>query len=208
MAIQATPEMCYYCFNVLESHLESKQSPNPPSTIENTNALLFVTWRRGHYEDGELRGCKGCTGGAKPLPEQLRRYSLISALQDTRFDPIELQEVPKLSCHISILHSFEEVESCYDWEVGRHGVTIDFEVYDREVSSSGKKQIFDGHAIFLPNVASSNGWDHATTITQLIRKAGFKGKIESDKMIMGTTRFQASAAHCDYKSYVKHYKKK
>lgn len=91
------------------------------------------------------------------MPEQLRRYSLISALQDTRFDPIELQEVPKLSCHISILHSFEEVESCYDWEVGRHGVTIDFEVFDREASSSSKKQVFEGHAIFLPNVASSNG---------------------------------------------------
>jgi AMMECR1 domain-containing protein len=42
MAIQATPEMCYYCFNVLESHLESKQSPNPPSTIENTNAYVVT----------------------------------------------------------------------------------------------------------------------------------------------------------------------
>jgi uncharacterized protein (TIGR00296 family) len=118
-------------------------------------SLLFVTWRRGHYEDGTLRGCKGCTGGAKPLPEQLRRYSLISALQDTRFEPIARDEVAKLSCHISILHSFESVESCYDWEVGRHGVTIDFEVFDR--ASSTAQSLFEGHAIFLPNVASSNG---------------------------------------------------
>ena len=91
------------------------------------------------------------------MPDQLRRYSLISALQDTRFEPIELEEVSKLSCHISILHSFEEVDSFYDWEVGRHGVTIDFEVFDRDASHSHKQQQFEGHAIFLPNVASSNG---------------------------------------------------
>ena len=40
MAIQATTEMCFYCFDVLESHLETKQLPEPPSTIEGTHAYV------------------------------------------------------------------------------------------------------------------------------------------------------------------------
>lgn len=120
-----------------------------------------MTWRRGDAENGILRGCKGCTAGPKPLPEQLRRYAILSGTQDTRFDPITRQEVSELSCHVSILHSFETVEHYNDWIVGVHGVTIDFEVYDHPVngkhsSSNPGKPTFEGHAIFLPGVAPSN----------------------------------------------------
>jgi uncharacterized protein (TIGR00296 family) len=209
MAIQATEEMCFYCFDVLINHLEGRSCPQPPAGIDDTAALIFVTWRRGDPETGILRGCKGCTAGPKPLPEQLRRYAILSGTQDTRFDPITRQEVSELSCHVSILHSFETVEHYSDWIVGVHGVTIDFEVYDHPVndkhtsSSNLGKPTFEGHAIFLPGVAPSNNWDQETTIVQLIRKAGYKGKVDMSKIRIVTTRFQTASAHTHYNDYIK-----
>jgi len=202
MAIVATKEMCYFCFDVLISHLEGKSVPDSPPNMENKPALIFVTWRQGHYEEGELRGCKGCTAQPKPLIEQLRRYSIVSGTQDTRFNPIESSEISQLSCHLSILHSFEEIKSCFDWVIGLHGVTIDFNVYDEDYTTNSKQRSqFEGHAIFLPNVAKANKWNQETTINQLIRKAGYKGKVDFSKVKIEAIRFQTASSHTDYKSY-------
>jgi len=40
-----------------------------------------------------------------------------SALHDSRFEPITKEEFPKLTCAVSLLHDFEEVDDIYDWEV-------------------------------------------------------------------------------------------
>ena len=54
------------------------------------------------------------------------RYSLIAALQDDRFPPIEESELPSLSVNVSILTNFEQIEDPLDWEVGKHGIEIEF----------------------------------------------------------------------------------
>lgn len=52
--------------------------------------------------------------------------SLISALKDSRFSPITYTELVDLSCAVSILKNFEKRSHWMDWEVGTHGIWIEF----------------------------------------------------------------------------------
>ena len=94
---------------------------------------------------------------------------LVSAFRDDRFRPVMLEEVPHLECEVSLLHSFEKARNPLDWEVGKHGIMIDFEVEDQSFS-----------ATFLPEVASEEGWDQLTTLKYLVAKAGY---FSSDRTI-------------------------
>ena len=100
---------------------------------------LFVTWTIGREE--ELRGCIGTFAG-KRLSKILSKYSLISALQDERFDPVTKDELPHLQCGVSLLVNFTEIKDPLNWEVGKHGIEIDFEMHGRPYSGT-----------FLPEVA-------------------------------------------------------
>lgn len=54
-------------------------------------SLLFVTWRIGNSDipdENDLRGCKGSISNPKPLGFMLRKFSLNSAFEDSRFSPI------------------------------------------------------------------------------------------------------------------------
>ena len=75
------------------------------------------------------------------LSQILGEYALISALEDDRFPPMTLKEVPQLSVGLSLLVNFTELQDPYDWEVGVHGVEIEFTEAGREYS-----------ATFLPEV--------------------------------------------------------
>ena len=97
-----------------------------------------------------------CTGDVKILT------LMDSAFSDDRFRPVMLEEVPHLECEVSLLHSFEKARNPLDWEVGKHGIMIDFEVDDQSFS-----------ATFLPEVASEEGWDQLTTLKYLVAKAGY-----------------------------------
>lgn len=66
---------------------------------------------------GVLR-CTGLLTGPLPVPR--------SALRDSRFAPISGQELPQLSCTVSLLRCFEEATAWDDWEVGTHGIIIEF----------------------------------------------------------------------------------
>ena len=126
---------------------------------------LFVTWKCRANGAPSLRGCIGCL---KPLPiTSLRDYALTSALRDQRFDPIEPRELPQLSCTVSLLTHFERARDAHDWEVGSHGVLIDFDD-PSGVARSG---------VYLPEVMVEQGWSRQQTIDSLIRKAGFKHTI-------------------------------
>jgi uncharacterized protein (TIGR00296 family) len=73
---------------------------------------VFVTWKK----DKKLRGCMG-TFSPRRLHRGLSEYSLTSALKDSRFTPIAMDELPKLECGVSLLTNFEKAKDCFDWEV-------------------------------------------------------------------------------------------
>ena len=64
----------------------------------------------------------------------LRDYALTSALRDRRFEPIQASELPSLQCTVSLLSHFEPARNHLDWEVGKHGLVIEFE--DPQVGDS------------------------------------------------------------------------
>ena len=114
-----------------------------------------------------------------------------SAFGDNRFEPLSLEEVPDLECEVSLLHTFETAKNALDWEVGKHGIMIDFEVDDEEY-----------HATFLPEVASEEGWDQLTTLKYLVRKAGCYMFNDDVLDAIQCTRYQTDKAYLKFEEYV------
>lgn len=145
-----------YCFDVLASHFDGHEPARAPfgSLVA---CPLFVTWKKsapleahhgGVAQHLQLRGCIGCL---KPLPlTSLRDYALNSALHDRRFPPLRASELPDLHCTVQLLDRFEPCASL-DWEIGVHGVTINF------VDSQGTAR----SAVYLPDVMPEQGWNHS-----------------------------------------------
>lgn len=100
---------------------------------------MFVTWKT--KKDNQLRGCIGTTSPVN-LVSGLKKYSIISASQDGRFEPIKATEFEGLICSISLLTDFEKCKNYNDWVIGVHGVSIKFEADDGRNYS----------ALFLPEV--------------------------------------------------------
>ncbi|CAB3403959.1 unnamed protein product [Caenorhabditis bovis] len=189
----ANVEMAVFCFDVILSHLNNEKDPPVPPQIPDVKLPLFVTWKKGPNHD--LRGCIGTFSDMR-LSKGLAEYAAISAFRDTRFNPIVKEEVPLLQCGVSLLVKFEETSHYKDWQVGVHGVRMDFNDNGRNRS-----------AVFLPEVAAEQGWDHIATIDNLIRKSGSSARIDEGlRESLHIVRFQSSKIVLDYKDYVE-YKK-
>eukprot|EP01133_Synstelium_polycarpum_P002281 gene2281-2587_t len=196
MSVQATNEMVAYCFDTLISHYEVQQLKVPKFT--NDPYPLFVTWKIDKHGDGEtdLRGCIG-TFSPIALIEGLNRFSLTSALKDTRFKPIPQREIPKLHCAVSILVDFEEAKDVWDWEIGVHGIWIDFR------DANNHKH----NGTYLPEVMPEQGWTQTEALTSLVKKAGYHGKVDQTFLSkIKLTRYQSSKIALSYNDYLE-YKK-
>ena len=172
------------CFYILEQYLSGKGIPNLSKIISPDKYPLFVTWKSNPQKI--LRGCIG-SFQAESLIEQLPKYALISSLKDERFPPVNKDELSLLECSVSLLVNFEDVESIEDWEIGVHGITINFK-------NEGKK--YSG--TFLPSVAVEQHWSKKDTLIQLIKKSGFNGdyKLIWDKIQL--TKYQAKVYTASY----------
>ncbi|XP_052170867.1 uncharacterized protein At2g38710-like isoform X2 [Diospyros lotus] len=159
---------------------------------------LFVTWKKV-VNGGEprLRGCIG-TLEAYSLISGFRDYALTSALKDRRFPPIQAKELPYLECTVSILTNYETGLHYLDWEIGKHGMIIEFTDPDY-----GTRR----NATYLPEVAAHEGWTKTETMDSLIRKAGYHGKItESLRGQIRLTRYQSTLYTMQYSEYVAYVK--
>ncbi|XP_077778864.1 nuclear protein AMMECR1 isoform X3 [Podarcis muralis] len=184
-------EMCCFCFDVLYCHLYGYQPPRSPR-FTNDPYPLFVTWKIGR--DKRLRGCIG-TFSAMNLHSGLREYTLTSALKDSRFPPMTRDELPRLFCSVSLLTNFEDVCDYLDWEVGVHGIRIEF------INEKGSKRT----ATYLPEVAKEQGWDHIQTIDSLLRKGGYKAPITNDfRKTIKLTRYRSEKMTMSYTEYLAH----
>lgn len=114
---------------------------------------VFVTLTRG----GALRGCIGSLVGRLPLAAAVRESGRNAAVNDPRFRPVRPAELAGLDLEVSVLSPLVEVDGPGAIEVGRHGVLLD----------CGGRQ-----AVFLPQVATEQGWDRDTMLSQLALKAG------------------------------------
>ncbi|CAI0395886.1 unnamed protein product [Linum tenue] len=194
--VSANREMAVYCFDTLVAHYNNKEAP-PPAFDEGQHPL-FVTWKKV-VSGGEprLRGCIG-TLEARGLINGFKDYALTSALRDRRFPPIQAKELPSLECTVSILTNYETANNYLDWEVGVHGMIIEF----TDPNSHTRRS-----ATYLPEVAAHEGWTKLEAIESLMRKASYNGVItESLRKSIKLTRYQSTLftmTYSDYVSYVK-----
>jgi AmmeMemoRadiSam system protein A len=116
-------------------------------------AGAFVTLRRR----GELRGCIGMLDTSRPLLDSVTDAAVAAATRDHRFSRLSRMELDDCDLEISVLGDFVEVTDPQEVEVGRDGVLL------RAGFQSG---------LFLPQVATEQGWDRETLLDHLCLKAG------------------------------------
>ena len=139
----------------LENFLESEKRIQFPTEIPEflQKRAVFVTLR--NRENGDLRGCIGQSKPRYPLIEAVAKTAISSAVDDTRFPCLTLDEMPELFIEINVLSPLAPSKP-EDVEIGKHGLII----------NKGSKG-----ALFLPEVAVSNGWDLHTFLDELCHKA-------------------------------------
>ena len=125
----------------------------PPEADEPRGVFVTLTRRR----DGALRGCIGLIVGDTPLVRAVVEQTLAAAYRDPRFEPVTADELPHLSLEVSVLTPLRPVAGWEDIVIPGQGVLL---------AKAGRR------AVFLPQVAEEQGWDRATTLTQLSLKAG------------------------------------
>ncbi|KAJ1693506.1 hypothetical protein LUZ63_010204 [Rhynchospora breviuscula] len=193
--VSANREMVVYCFDTLVAHYNGEQ-PAPPAFEEGQHPL-FVTWKKTtNGSEPRLRGCVG-TLEACQIISGFREYSLTSALRDRRFPPIQAEEIQYLECTVSVLSNYEAALNHLDWEVGKHGLIIEFTDPDHNTRH---------RATYLPSVPARKGWTKIETIDSLMRKAGYNSVInESLRKKLRVTRYQSTLYtmhYTDYASYI------
>ena len=139
----------------LEQYLATSTVPSfePQSEALQQQRGVFVTLRRGQ----QLRGCMGSLIARQPLYLEVQRSALMAALDDPRFPPVTLEELPQLHLEITVLGPLEPVVSKDDIQIGTHGLVI---------VKAGQQ------GTLLPQVAADRGWDADQFLVQLCRKAG------------------------------------
>ncbi len=105
---------------------------------------------------GRLRACMGVIEARQPLTDAVVQAAVWAA-RDPRFPRLEADELSGLDVEVSVLSPAEPVTGPEAIEVGTHGVIL---------------QKGSHRALFLPQVATEQGWDRRTMLDQLARKAG------------------------------------
>lgn len=190
-SLTAAAEHVMYCFDVLAGHFSGETLPTPQ--FADAHCPLFVTWNK-ESRRGDIR-LRGCIGTLEPrqLHTALRDYALTSAFRDRRFAPVEHKELPLLHCSVSLLHGFETAPAWDAWEVGKHGIIIEFVDPDSRTSRT---------ATFLPHVAEHEGWTKPQTVESLVRKAGYDGPVTAQlHAALKVTRYQSTAFSLSYREY-------
>ena len=114
---------------------------------------VFVTLKKG----GELRGCIGHITPRGPLYQGVIENTVNSSSNDLRFKPVEAGEVSGITIEISVLTQPKMIKSPDAFVVGKEGILI------RKGTAN---------AVFLPQVATEQGWGRDETLCHLCQKAG------------------------------------
>jgi AmmeMemoRadiSam system protein A len=107
--------------------------------------------------NGMLRGCIGSLEPHAPLYKSVHDNAINAALRDPRFPAVTPAELPQLDIHISVLSPIKPIKSLDEFRLGEHGIILEKGYHS---------------AVFLPEVATEQGWNVAETLTHLSQKAG------------------------------------
>ena len=144
----------------LTEYIRNQKAPKFNSEVYSENIKqnlgAFVTLK----ENGVLRGCIGNFTADKPLYKIVEDMTIAASTEDTRFEPVESEEINKISIEISILSPLKKIKSIDEIVLGKHGIYI-------------MKGRMGG--TFLPQVATETKWN----------KEEFLGHCSKDKAGIG-----------------------
>ncbi len=145
--------------STIEHKVEGKEPPefevDSPILKEKRGAFVTI------HEHGRLRGCIGYIEAIKPLYITIQEMAEAAALNDSRFPPVSLEELPLLDLEISVLTPLKRIKDINEIQIGKHGIVL-------------KKGYHQG--VFLPQVATEQGWDRTTFLNEICFKAGIHDK--------------------------------
>lgn len=123
----------------------------PPGTDQHRGCFVSI-----HTLPGDLRGCVGTFEADQPLWRHVQDMAVAAATRDTRFMPLQAEELDQCILEISALtprypSTPEQVV------VGKHGLWV-------------QRGPFRG--VLLPQVAVTYDWDRETFLDQACVKAG------------------------------------
>ncbi len=124
----------------------------PPSRHLAEPRGAFTTLHLGE----KLRGCIGYVSPTDSLYKTVADTARAAALDDPRFEPVTLSEVPHLKIEISVLSLPQPIRP-NEVVIGRHGLVV----------MQGNRR-----GLLLPQVAPEWNWDRETFLAQTCLKAG------------------------------------
>jgi AmmeMemoRadiSam system protein B/AmmeMemoRadiSam system protein A len=134
----------------LVKHFAGQALPQPK------NLSSFLTQSRGVFvtltKAGQLRGCLGEFSPPDSLWQVVQRTAIAAATKDSRFPPVEVQELKDLKIEISVLSPKRKLDRWQDIQLGSQGVIL------QKGTVSGT---------FLPQVAQETGWGLEEFLSQL-----------------------------------------
>jgi AmmeMemoRadiSam system protein A len=151
---QQTIDLARWTLNSYVKGLSNVPQPELTDPYFNEKAGVFVTLKK----NGMLRGCIGVIVPADILARNIITSTRNSAQNDNRFPPVRLEEVDELEIEISILSPPKE-SKLEDIEIGKHGLIVE----------GGR--MWSKSAIYLPQVATEQGWTFDQWLDSLCEKA-------------------------------------
>ena len=156
--------------DTLETYIKERKRPdvnNGKYTFTqklNEKRGVFVTLNK----NGNLRGCIGHILPREPLFNAVMENTINSSTNDMRFMPVSEDELPDIEIDISVLSPIKKISGPEKFIAGKHGIII---------------RMLGAGAVFLPQVATEQGWDREETLCNLCRKAGLRAYAwKDDKM--------------------------
>ena len=121
-------------------------------TLKNKRGV-FVTLNK----NGNLRGCIGHIQPREQLFDAVIDNTINSSMNDGRFRPVSEDELPDIEIDISVLSPIKKISGAEKFITGKHGIII---------------RLGGMRAVFLPQVATEQGWNREETLAHLCNKAG------------------------------------
>ena len=118
-----------------------------------TDMATFVTLKIR----GQLRGCIGSLAPVDALYRSVHENAINAALRDPRFDPVQAAELPRIEVDVSVLSPIRDIASIGEFKIGQQGIIMEKGLH---------------RAVYLPEVATEQGWTVEETLSSLSQKAG------------------------------------
>lgn len=111
---------------------------------------------------------------------------------------------------MSLLTNFEKAADYLDWEIGIHGIWIEFSLRDDGDEDDNTTPLRFTKAMttatYLPEVMAEQGWTKEEAIDSLLRKGGYRRHItEVKRQSIVLTRYQSQKITRTYADYRTHY---